>query len=150
MKFPNEKLTKKAYIYGAIFSLSNQLQLLGDRREELITTKQWFLLANVALFDDFELMLKDISKIVGTSSQNTKKIVNILVDKEYMIVKKEETDGRVLRIALTDNGKKYYEMRAEKEFQYLEALFDGLNDEAISSLYDGLRQFSQVIRRNKE
>jgi DNA-binding MarR family transcriptional regulator len=108
------------------------------------------LLANVALFDDFELMLKDISKIVGTSSQNTKKIVNILVDKEYMIVKKEETDGRVLRIALTDNGKKYYEMRAEKEFQYLEALFDGLNDEAISSLYDGLRQFSQVIRRNKE
>lgn len=89
MNFPNEKLTKKAYIYGAIFSLSNQLQLLGDRREEIITTKQWFLLANVALFDDFELILKDISKIVGTSSQNTKKIVNILVDKEYMIVKKK-------------------------------------------------------------
>lgn len=113
MMFPIEKVAQKSYIYCSIFSLSNRLQLIGDRRCEDISTKQSFVLANVALFDDYTLNLKDTAQLVGTSSQNVKKIVSILENKGYVTVAKDERDGRNRRIALTEKGKAYYAHRVK-------------------------------------
>lgn len=139
MKFPIEKkITPKAYVYGSIFSLSNRLQLLGDRRYKELSLKQAFVLWNISLFDDYFLNLKDLAQIVGTSSQNVKKIINILEKKGFVKVGKDETDRRSLRVALTAKGKEYYLERGKKEEQYLEELFTDFDDEMLMGLYQGL------------
>ena len=45
-----ENKNMQAYIYGGIFTLSNKLQLLGDKFDSNISTKQWFLIAVIASF----------------------------------------------------------------------------------------------------
>ena len=89
MRYPKEKLTKKAYIYGVIFSLANRLQSQGDSRDEVVTTKQWFAMANIAMVEDFALNIKQLAKILGTSSQNTKKLINLLNQKGYVDMEKD-------------------------------------------------------------
>ncbi|MGG4346212.1 MarR family winged helix-turn-helix transcriptional regulator [Paenibacillus lautus] len=139
MKFPIEKeITPKAYVYGSIFTLSNRLQLLGDRRYKELSLKQAFVLWNISLYDDYSLNLKDIAQNVGTSSQNVKKIINILEKKGFVKVGKDETDRRSLRVALTAKGKEYYLERSKKEEQYMEELFTDFDDEMLMGLYQGL------------
>ncbi len=150
MKYPKEKLTTKAYIYGSVFSLANRLQLLGDRRKETATTKQWFAMANIALFPEFELNIKELARIIGTSSQNTKKLVNILIKKNYVMVQKDKADNRNLRIALTETGRLYYAERAEREAGYLDYLFSEMDEEEIDTLYNSLKQFSSKIINKQE
>lgn len=151
MMFPIEKVAQKSYIYCSIFSLSNRLQLIGDRRCEDISTKQSFVLANVALFDDYTLNLKDTAQLVGTSSQNVKKIVSILENKGYVTVAKDERDGRNRRIALTEKGKAYYAHRVKQEELYMEELFEGFDDNSVSELYKGLRNLmDNAIKKQGE
>ncbi|WP_163877617.1 MarR family winged helix-turn-helix transcriptional regulator [Paenibacillus favisporus] len=144
MKLPIKKeITPKAYIYGSIFSLSNRLQLLGDRRYKELSLKQAFVLWNISLFDDYFLNLKDIAHMVGTSSQNVKKIINILEKKGFVKVGKDETDRRSLRVALTAKGKLYYLERGKKEEQYLDELFADFDDEMLMGLYRGLNKLME-------
>lgn len=150
MKYSTEKLTQRAYIYGSIFSLANRFQVLGDRRDETVTTKQWFAMANIAMLDDFELNIKELAHIIGTSSQNTKKLVDSLEKKSYVVLKKDEADGRNIRIALTDTGKNYYSERSERESVYLNELFHGLNEKQIQEIYNSMRLLSATIINREE
>lgn len=148
MRYPKEKLTKKAYIYGVIFSLANRLQSQGDSRDEVVTTKQWFAMANIAMVEDFALNIKQLAKILGTSSQNTKKLINLLNQKGYVDMEKDPEDQRNIRIGLTKQGKEYYQERSIREDRYLNELFEGLSDDEITKIYDSFRLFSaNVIKK---
>lgn len=96
------------------------------------------MLAAIALFDDYVLSLKDIASLVGTSSQNVKKIVVILEKKGFAHIKRDERNARILRIALTDNGKIYYKEKEIENEQTLEAIFNGFDNEHILRLYSDL------------
>ena len=150
MRYPKEKLTPKAYIYGVIFSLANRLQNQGDSRDEMVTTKQWFALANIAMFDDFSLNIKQLARILGTSSQNTKKIVDLLIQKGYVDMQKDSEDKRNLRIALSKQGKEYYQERSIREEMYLEDLFEGLSEDEIEQIHESLRLFSANVFKKEE
>lgn len=130
--------------------MSNRLQLLGDRRDETVTTKQWFAMANIALFEDFELNIKELARIIGTSSQNTKKLVDILIKKNYVMTQKDKSDSRNLRIALTEEGRSYYSKRAKRESDYLDYLFSEMDQESIEMLYNSLKLFSEKIIDKQE
>lgn len=64
---------KKAYIFGAIFFLSNRIQNEGDKVFSEITTKQWFLLISIIRSGVKSPTLTEVSKIIGYSRQNVKK-----------------------------------------------------------------------------
>lgn len=145
VKLPTELISPKEYIYCSFFSFSNHLQLLGDRKKQALSTKQSLVLAAIALFDDYVLSLKDIASLVGTSSQNVKKIVVILEKKGFAHIKRDERDARSLRIALTDKGKAYYKEKATESKQALETIFQGFDDERIQRLYSDLRDLMDNI-----
>ena len=150
VEYPKEKLTTKAYIYGVIFSLANRLQNQGDSRDETVTTKQWFALANIAMFNDFSLNIKQLAQIIGTSSQNTKKLVDLLIRKGYVEMQKDPEDKRNLRIALSKQGKEYYQERSIREEMYLENLFEGLSENEVEQLHESLRLFSANVIKKEE
>lgn len=145
VKLPTEHISPKEYIYCSFFSFSNHLQLLGDRKKQALSTKQSLVLAAIALFDDYVLSLKDIASLVGTSSQNVKKIVVILEKKGFARIKRDEHDARILRIALTDNGKIYYKEKETENEQTLETIFNGFDNERILRLYSDLRDLMDNI-----
>lgn len=134
-----------AYIYGAIFSLSNRLQIARDKFDPSISTKQWFVLANIAQFEGGNPNLGDIAHLIGTSRQNVKKIALILEKGEYVELKKDDADSRHIRIVLTSKGRAYYEDRAIQEEVYLNQLFGGFEEKTITELYLGLQQLMKNV-----
>lgn len=98
----------------------------------------------------FELIIKELSRILGTSSQNAKKTVNILVKKEYVELKKDKEDNRNLRIAMTKEGKEYYEERVSKESEYLDNLFADMDNQNLKELYENLQLLSTCIKKKEE
>lgn len=104
-------MQKKAYIFGAIFFLSNRIQNEGDKVFNEITTKQWFLLISIIRSGVKNPTLTEISKIIGYSRQNVKKLSVHLEKAGLVELQKDINDSRVLRISLTDKCYNYFASR---------------------------------------
>ena len=148
-------LTDQTFIIGAIFSLANRLQTLGDRIDPAVTTKQWFVLAVVARFFEHTPKptlkptlkptpkptppsISEIARLIGTSHQNIKKLAVILEHKGLIEMRKDVDDRRCTRLFLTEKCYDYFKIRQQEEEEYIHELFDGTDDQAIHALREGL------------
>jgi len=142
-------LPDQAFIVGAIFSLANRLQILGDRIDPAVTTKQWFVLAIVASF--FEQArnptppsISEIARVIGTSHQNIKKLAVILEHKGLIEMQKDAGDRRSTRLFLTERCYDYFKIRQQQEEEYLRELFGGSDDQATHALREGLQNLINI------
>lgn len=147
MKELDKNISKKAYIYGAIYSLSNRLQTLGDKIDMTISTKQWFVLAAITKFNGVNPNIGDIAKILGTSRQNVKKIAIILERKGYLELRKDSKDLRNIQLILTESCFAYFKSRELREEEYIEQLFYAVNQEMLNSMYNGLNKLIENTDR---
>ncbi|MGN0027939.1 MAG: MarR family winged helix-turn-helix transcriptional regulator [Clostridium sp.] len=125
-------IQKKAYIFGSIFFLDFKIQNEGDKLFTEITTKQWFLLLSIILSGVRNPTLTEVSKIIGYSRQNVKKLALHLEKACLIELHKDEKDNRALRITLTKRCFEYLESRKEKEERFIGKLFEGITDEEIN------------------
>jgi len=123
-----------AYVFGTIFTLSNRMQLVGDRLDAQLTVKQWLFLAGVMSCEHAEPMLTEIAARIGTSRQNVKKIASILERQGFILMQKDPGDARALRIQLTEACLVHLKRREETERRFLETLFHGFDSAELSSL----------------
>lgn len=139
------ELKQKAYIFGTIFTLSNKLQILGDKFDENITTKQWLFILGVSKFQD-PPTLSEVANYIGYSRQNAKRIAAALQNTGYVIISRDKNDARALRIELTLKCKEYFRNRDEREIEFLEKIFAGFDAELTDGFYKGLLKLAQNIR----
>lgn len=140
-----ENKNMQAYIYGGIFALSNNLQLLGDKFDSNISTKQWFLIAVITSFKNDAPTISMTAERIGSSRQNVKKMAAILEKKGFLIIIKDKEDGRILRLKLTKYCIDYFKQRHEREEKYMENLFADFDEELLAGLYRGMKQIEKNI-----
>lgn len=140
-----EKIEKEAYILGAIFTLSNRLQFLGDRLYKSISTKQWLLIAVISKCDSSSPSLSEVADIIGSSRQNVKKMAVILQERGFVSLDKDFNDARVIRITLTPKCLTYFGEQSEKESQFMSKLFYNFDDTRTNGLYQGLEKLAENI-----
>lgn len=138
-------MEKKAYIFGAIFFLSNKIQNKGDKVFSEITTKQWFLLISIIRSGVNSPTLTEVSKIIGYSRQNVKKLSVNLEKAGFVELQKDVNDSRVLRISLTDSCYQYFKNRQEKEESFIERLYDGITEEELDSMLLVMKKLEKNI-----
>lgn len=80
-----KQIQEKAFIFGAIFTLANRLQILGDKLDENITVKQWLLLATISKSEHPAPSLSEVAKTIGNSRQNVKKWLLFLKIKVFSL-----------------------------------------------------------------
>ena len=146
MDFSNADRAKKEYIYGAFFSLANRMQILGDKTDPEISLKQWFVLAAVFKFTGVP-NLGDISRLLGTSRQNIKKISLILEQKGYFKLEKDPDDSRNIRLYLTSKCHEYCKKREQQEYEYFRNLLCGIENETLEALYTGIKKLIENTDR---
>lgn len=145
MFFPIDRIPADAYVYGMIFTLANRMQSVGDKRDDEVTTMQCFMLANLTLFEDYQLNLGQMAELLGTSRQSTRKMADLLMKKGYLNLQKDREDARNIRIALTEKGKRYYSEREKQESRYLDQLFDGFDDDLLEKMKEGLTELFENV-----
>ncbi len=133
----------KAYIFGSIFTLSNKLQLLGDRIDETLTVKQWLFLAGVVKCGIEAPMLTDIAVRIGSSRQNVKKMAIILEKQGFVSMEKDARDARMLRIRLTDACRAHLKQREETEERFIEELFCSFEAPELSLLAGAIKKLEE-------
>lgn len=138
-------IQKKAYIFGAIFFLDTRIQNAGDKLFTEITTKQWFLLISIIRSGVQNPTLTEVSKIIGYSRQNVKKLAVHLENAGLVELQKDTNDSRVLRIILTEKCFQYFESRKEKEDEFLENLYDGITDEEVDKMFSIMKKLEKNI-----
>jgi DNA-binding MarR family transcriptional regulator len=142
-----ENIKKKAIIFGSIFTLSNRLQILGDKFDERLTVKQWLLLASIHNSQNKSPTISEVAAIVGNSRQNVKKMLLILERSGFVTFENDSNDARVQRIKMTEECLNYLRQRENRELEFLNRLFEGFESDEINTFLQGIMKLDKNIQR---
>jgi len=138
MSMSDIDISAQEYVYMAIHMLANRLQVLGDRFDPTVSSKQWHVLAVISKFEKAPPNIGDVAYVLGTSRQNIKKIANILQQRGFIRMEKDRNDMRNILLHLTEQCAEYYRNREQMEREYLESVFSGLDDNVLHDLKNGM------------
>jgi len=133
-------MPKQAFVYAAIHLLSNRLQTVGNKVDQAISEKQWFVLAAVSKFTEVPPNIGDIANGLGTSRQNIKKMANILEQRGFLRMEKDTNDLRNIQLFLTEKCIEYFKGREQQENEYIKSIFLGIDDEMLDVLCKGMNK----------
>lgn len=138
-------IKEKAYIFGSIFTLSNKLQILGDKFDRNLTIKQWLLLAGIFKSESDTPTVSDVANLTGNSRQNAKKMLLRLEKEGFVMLQKDPGDARILRIILTEKCRDYFRQREKRELEFLEQLYEDFDTNLIKNLAKGISKLEKNI-----
>lgn len=137
--------TEKVYVFGTLFTLSNKLQLLGDRLDPKLTVKQWLFLAGIMRCGHDAPTLSEIAARIGSSRQNVKKMALILEKQGFVNMNKDPFDARMLRVRLTDMCREHLKQREEMETRFIEDVFSGFAPSELSALSNLIKKLEKNV-----
>lgn len=140
-------LGKQKYIFGRLISLSNRLQVIGDRylSGDDITIRQWLFTLAAAQFGDTPPTLSEVSQIMCSSHQNAKQIALKLEEKGFMSITSDIEDGRAIRLLLTEKYYIFWDKRQGEVKKFLTELFKDLSLDEVDVLCDCLNKLYQGV-----
>lgn len=138
---------EKKLIFGGLFLLTNKLQVRGDQlfEEDGMTLRQWFLTVMILQFQEKPPTLGELSKLMGTSHQNIKQISKKLEEKQFLRFVKDEQDGRITRLVLTEQSHQYWASREDEGDRFIEQLFKNLTKEEIHAMATGITKLIETL-----
>jgi len=136
-------------LFGLLFALQNRLQAVGDTFYEEITSKQFFLMACLNLFQGEAPTVQDLAQVMGSSHQNVKQIINKLEQKGFVSVVPDEEDRRKLRISLTEYAAVTGEKYRAKEEEFMAGLFAGVTEEEAKQAFLIMSRLEANLMRMK-
>lgn len=126
--------TQKA-LFGLFFAFGNRLQATGDAFYEEITCKQFFLLICLSLFTDEPPTINDLSKVMGSSHQNVKQIINKLEKNGFVVTFCDKEDKRKIRVQTTEKMIAFAEKYRQKEEEFMEQFFAGISEAEVEQTF---------------
>ncbi|OIJ14203.1 hypothetical protein BKP37_08960 [Anaerobacillus alkalilacustris] len=143
----DNSLDREKFIFGSLFLLTNKLQVKGDQlfEEDGMTLRQWFLTVMILQFQDGTPTLGEVSALMGTSHQNTKQLAKKLEEKNFLRFIKDQRDGRILRLMLTEQSHQYWKLRENEGDIFLNKLFCDLTNEELKMMVSGITKMLGTI-----
>ncbi len=133
-------IEQEQFIFGSILLLANKLQVLGDSFLPDITLKQWFLLLMISKLSDKQNNINSIAKAMGSSRQNTKKMIDLLESKGYVSANQSVQDLRNLNVLLTDKTREYFIKYESLGNKLLNELFIDFTDTDLDTAFGFLQK----------
>ena len=139
-----EKMDKRLLVFGFLFRVSNRLQNKMDAEMKDLTAKQWFVILALGLFES-PPTLKQLAAACDTTHQNTKQLVRKLAEKGFVTISSDEKDGRVMRIAMTDQCERWDAENEKIAKLFIEKMFSGINTREATVLSELLIKISDNL-----
>ena len=118
------------FLLGLISAFQNRYQAKADGFFEDISWKQFFAIICINLCNESPT-IKELSRIMGSSHQNVKQILNKLEAKGYVVIEFDKEDKRKQRIILTEKTRAFCEAHEEGSQKIVKQLFEGIEEEEI-------------------
>ena len=132
-----EDYDSRHLLFAALFMTRNRLQSIGDRFNEEITSKQWFLLAALNTFE-YAPTFNELSSLMGSSHQNVKQIALKLQQKGYAEIETDPDDRRKSRVRLGRKAESLQSAYALKEEAFMDLLYKDISETQLKTALETL------------
>lgn len=146
-----EDLYLMEQIYATIFSLTNKLQITGDRYLTGLTSRQFMTIIALLHLPKEEATISNVARKLGTSKQNTNRMISSIEKLGFVTVVPSNKDKRASNILLTEAGQRIINESAEKSTLFMADIFNTMNTSELKvlwSLLQRLYEFDGVKQDN--
>lgn len=130
-------------VYAALFCVANKMQAFSDEKLGSISSRQQMALTAIVHLPPEDTTLKNIAAMLGTSKQNTNKLLSSLQKKGCIEKRINPRDKRSINVQLTEAGEQLLHKSAEISIYTLAEIFTELNKEHLETLWSLLKQISR-------
>ena len=123
-----------------LFSVTNKLQMKGDKHLQDITIRQMLAIPALVHAPDGNATINHIARSMGTTKQSAKQIVNAMERKGYLAVAPSEQDRRAVNVTVTSEGKKAFNTCSERTDEFLAGIFSDFTTEDLETLFTLLQK----------
>jgi len=117
-----------------LFSVTNKLQMLGDKRLQNITLRQMPAIPALVHAPDGRATVNHIARSMGTTKQSAKQLVDAMERKNYLSVAPSERDKRAVNITITAEGQAAFRVCSERTDEFLADIFCGFTTGEMETL----------------
>ena len=126
--------------YATLFSVSNKMQVCGDKELGLMTSRQVMALTALIHLPKGETSLNGIAKKMGTTKQNVRQLVSAMEKKGYVSVVPSVIDKRAYSVEMTDEGQKVFVDCYMRGMAFFENLFHGFSVDELENFWSMLKK----------
>lgn len=126
--------------YATLFSLTNKVQIAGDKSLEGLTSRQYMTMVAMAHLKEDERTINNIARKLGTTKQSVKQLINIIEGKGYIKTVPSTKDKRAVNVRVTEEGIKVMTKCTELGIYLLAELFKDFSSSEIETLWGLLKK----------
>lgn len=126
--------------YATLFSVSNKIQVQGDKELDAMTSRQVMALTAAIHLPKGGASLNGIAKKMGTTKQNVRQLVNVMERKGYVSVAASDTDKRAYSVEMTKEGEQVFVESYMRGMTFFEKLFHEFTTEELEMLWNMLKK----------
>jgi DNA-binding MarR family transcriptional regulator len=104
--------------------------------DDKITTKQWLMMIIIENAFNHDPSMQDVADAMSTTHQNVKQLAVRLETRGFLKIERDPENRRILRLKTTDESRKYWEERSPEDLKSIAAIFNGMNDDEMRSLFE--------------
>lgn len=133
----------------ALFSVTNKLQMQGDKYLQDLTIRQMLAVPAIIHAPDGKATINHIARELGTTKQSVKQIVDVMEKKNYLYIEPSERDKRAVNVTITPEGEQAFKACSERTDEFLADIFHDFTAEDLETLctllqklysFDGIEQ----------
>ena len=118
----------------ALFSVTNKLQMTGDKYLQDLTIRQMLAIPAIIHAPDGKATINHIARKLGTTKQSAKQIVDALAKKKYLSVAPSGLDKRAVDISITPEGAEAFKVCSERTDIFLADTFSNFTTQDLEAL----------------
>ena len=126
--------------YATLFSLTNKIQVQGDRYLNGLTSRQLMTMLAITHLPEDHKTLNNIARKLGTTKQSVKQLITIMEKKGYVAAVPSRRDKRAVNIQITESGRRIMIECGESGVKFLADLFHEFTLEEMELLWSLLKK----------
>jgi DNA-binding MarR family transcriptional regulator len=88
--------------------------------------------------------MQEVADALSTTHQNVKQLAIRLEDRGFLKIERDPDNRRILRLRTTDESRGYWEKRSLEDLRSIAALFEGLEDGEVKSLFEIMIKMEKI------
>ena len=113
--------------------------------DEGVSREMGFLLATLYL-EGKEIQMSELAKRVRVSKQQMSKMVDKLIDLHLAERVADENDRRIIRIRVTEDGRKMLERQNQKEIDYYQKIMEAMGEEDRKQFVASVVNIQRILK----
>ena len=126
--------------YATLVSLATKVERFADQHHSSLTGKQYLAMLAVLHLDPEETSITNIAHKLGTSKQNTQRMLATIQSKGYITIAPVASDRRAVNVHLTTSGSEVMAQNAGIGTRFLTELFGDFTDDETATMWSLLQK----------